>query len=294
MPISFLEEIKDVISTNIPTSPTIADEIIKTIYDESSGAKDIFNIIKNDPPIAAKILQVVNSAFYGTPNTIDSLERAVVILGYNTIKELVTTIAIIPYFFRAKDSLGLDIPGLWIHSIGVARASQFIAEQIHFEYPGIAYTVGLLHDIGKIIIAVYFPEHYYKIIDLQSEKNVRIILAERKVLQTDHTMIGKILCDQWNFSEDISNAILHHHDPYDAPRESQMLTRIIELGDYVCRDVQIGNPGDELKPKPSDATFALLGQNQDEISNNYNIIFEKLIDQKTEIEDLFSSVNSSK
>ena len=73
-----------------------------------------------------------------------------------------------------------------------------------------------------------------------------------------------------------------------------MLTRIIELGDYVCRDAQIGNPGDELALKPSKATFALLGQNQDEISDNYNIIFEKLVDQKSEIEDFFSLVNSSK
>ena len=169
-----------------------------------------------------------------------------------------------------------------------------ISEKIHFGYPGIVYIAGLLHDIGKIIIWVYYAEHYYKNIEHASERKSRIILAERKVLNTDHSLIGKFLCDQWKLPENISIAIAYHHNPKEIDKEHQKLARIIELGDYMCRKAQIGYPGDDLTPMPSRATLALLGRNKDDIKDNCDIISERLIDQKPEIEEIMSSINSSK
>ena len=294
MPISFLEEVKDVISSKIPTSPKIATDILKIIYDKSSNVNDLANIIEKDPPITATILKISNSSFYSPITPIDTLKRAIVTLGFNTVRDIATSASIIPYFFSSKDSAGIDLPGLWLHSIGTANASQLISEKLHFGYPEIAYTVGLLHDIGKIIIWVYFPEHYYKINNQVSEKKSRIIFAERKVLNTDHTMIGEILCDQWYLPENISTAIAYHHSPNEINKEDQKLARIIELGDYICRKVQIGYPGDELTPKPSKASLALFGRDNDIINDNLDIISERLIEQKPEIEEMLSNINSRK
>ena len=294
MPISFIEEVEDVIRSNLHSSPKIATDVLKIIYDKSSSVNDLVNIIEQDPPVTATILKVANSAFYSPSTPIDTLSRAIVTLGYNTIRDIATSGAIIPYFFSSKDSAGIDLPGLWLHSMGTAKASQLISEKIHFEYPGVVYIAGLLHDIGKIIIWVYHPEHYYKIIEQASEKKSRIILAERKVLNTDHSIIGKILCDQWNLPENISIAIAYHHDPKEIDKEHQKLARIIELGDYMCRKAQIGFPGDDLTPKPSRATLALLGSKKDEIKDNYDIISERFIEQKPEIEEMLSNINSKK
>ena len=123
MPISFIEEVEDLIRSNLHSSPKIANEVLKITYDESSSVNDLVNIIEQDPPFTATILKVANSAFYSPSTPIDTLSRAIVTLGYNTIRDIASSGAIIPFFFSSKDSAGIDLPGLWLHSMGTAKAS---------------------------------------------------------------------------------------------------------------------------------------------------------------------------
>ncbi|MBN1293807.1 MAG: HDOD domain-containing protein [Candidatus Latescibacteria bacterium] len=286
----FIDEIKYMISSNLPTSSGIIGEIIKTISDSSSNASDLTEVIERDPPLAAKILQVSNSAYYAASSTINTLQRAVVILGFDTIKEIAITASVVHHLFDQDLVSDVDRLGLWIHSVGTAKASQLIAEEIRTEESDKAYTVGLLHDIGKILLVLSFPERYSTIIHLAERKHCRILLAERKVLNIDHTMIGKILCDIWNLPDDISTAILYHHDPMEITKGSQILARIINLGDYMCRKAQIGNPGDTILIKPSNTTIAILGTTPKKIENTFNKIFIKLVDMKEEIESFYVSL----
>ncbi len=133
--------------------------------------------------------------------------------------------------------------------MGTAKAAQLISQQIGEERPEIAYTVGLLHDIGEILLALSFPGHYNQVIQFAAEKNCHIILAERELLNTDHCMIGKLLCDIWGLPEIIQSALTYHHEPMKNP-EYSMLACIVSLADTICRKSQIGNPGDKVIPKP--------------------------------------------
>jgi len=290
LPPEFIEEVKRVISTNLPTSSSIIGEIIRTIADPTSNASDLSKIIEHDPPLTARFLQIANSAYYGASSTINSLQRAVVILGLDTIKELVMTTSVVQHMFDHDKDDGLDRLGLWVHSVGTAKAAQIISEDLRIERPDVTYTVGLLHDIGKVMLVLCFPDRYKSVVQLAKEKRTRIILAERKLLNVDHTMIGKILCDIWRIPNNITTAILYHHDPMDIQDGSQRLARIINLADYMCRKAEIGNPGDNKNVEPTSATFALLGKTQGKINVTYERIFQKLLDKKQEIEEYYTSL----
>lgn len=287
---TFLDVVKRVIESSLPTSNAIVAKVIHVVYDTSSSAKDVADVIEHDPTLTANVLKVANSAYYGTAANIVSIQRAVVILGFNSLKELVMTISTV-HFFQTEDIYEInDLKDLWYHSIGTAKACKFISERMSIERPEIAYLVGLLHDIGKIILFLYFPEHYRAAVQLAAEKNTRIILAERKIMNTDHASIGGLLCELWALPESLKMPIMHHHDPAVIQGEGQRLARIVELGDYLCRKARIGFAGDEAEVQPSPAAMALLGTGPDSVKQNYEMIIEKLRESETEIYNFFQKL----
>lgn len=290
MSIEFIENVKRSISSSLPTASSIVGEVIKTIYDPSTNARDLAAIIEHDPPLTAKVLKVANSAYFGTTTEINSLTRAIVVLGFDTIKELVVTITVVQGLFSPGLDCGINRVGLWQHSVGTAKAAQLISNQTRIGSSNIAYTVGLLHDIGKILLALSFPDHYREVIKLAQLKQCRIILAERKLLNTDHCMIGKLICDIWGLPENISSAIFFHHDLKQSPKRSLKITQIIHLGNIFCRRAQIGDPGDEVVPDPSQAALALLGDNPDKIKDNYAKFYKDFMATKDDIIGFFEGL----
>jgi len=289
-PHDFIEDLKRSVEKGLPTSSYIVGEVIKTIYDESSSANELAEIIERDPPLTAKILKIANSTYYGSSKRITSLQRAVVTLGFATIKELVTTMAIVHSFFKTDSTAGVDRTGLWLHSVGTAKASQIISVQTGITRPDITYTIGLLHDIGKIVLALSFPDIYRKVIEYTQEKNVRIIQAEHAVLNINHCMIGKILCSIWELPETLSTAILYHHNPLDIPDGDSNLAKIIHIGDQMCRKAEIGNPGDTFKFDPEPGALEILGDSAKVASETYDGMINKLLGEKEEIEGFFSGL----
>jgi len=289
----FIDEIKENLETSLPTSSAIVAKVIQTAYNASSGAKDLAEIIEHDPPLTAKILKVANSAYYGAAGTITSLQRAIVILGFETIKRIVTTVGVIDSFSGGKgEDGGIDLNGIWYHSVGTARACELISEKTAVGRPDATYIAGLLHDIGKIILAISFPDNYRNVIEQAVEGGKRILFVERKLLNVDHAMIGKILCDVWNLPEEIGAAILYHHDPTETSGEDRKLAQVAQLGDFLCRKARIGFPGDELAPKPPASTLALLGTKVEVFNDNFNQIFQMLNEEKKIIEGFFRGIET--
>ncbi|MBT4485715.1 MAG: HDOD domain-containing protein [Candidatus Latescibacteria bacterium] len=292
MAFQFIDEVKKVLETSLPSSSAGISKVIESTYDKSSNAKDVAKAIENEPTLTANILKVVNSAYYGTSSTVTSIQRAVVIMGFSTIKEMISSISFASCFSNAEAKDGNDPTGLWYHSVGTAKACQFVAEKTSGVSPDIAYLVGLLHDIGKILLILYFPDHFKGVANLAKEKNARFILAERKLLNTDHTIIGSMLCDMWSLPVDLKLAIEHHHNPAGCEKEYQKLANIVGLGDYLCREAEIGFPGDEKTVEPSPASMALLGLKPESRKDNIEDILSRLDASKSEIENFFRELES--
>ena len=295
MKTDFLDEVKCVIESSLPSSATTVAKVVQTVMEPSSSARDVAKIIEQDPNFAADILRIANSAYYGCSTSISSLQRAVVILGYDTIKKLTSTIGLMSCFTSSGNTDDHKIIGLWYHSIGTAQACQLITMEMSFGPPDIAYTAGLLHDIGKIILALFFPEHFHYVLSLVEEKNTRFILAEHSRIKTDHTKIGKLLCDAWALPEILGLSILSHHDPTGVHNDDKVvrLAQIVELGDFMCRKAQIGFPGDEKTIEPSISSLSLLGVNPEKREENFNAISEKLEKSKPEIDNYFREFKST-
>ena len=280
-------QIKKTVESNIPAASAIVAEIIKTIYDMSSNAKDIAKIIECDPPLVAKILRVANSAYYGSVSKISSITKAIVFLGFENIKEIVLSVSLIHYFSSADNEVKIDFPGIWIHSACTAKASQLIAQHVNIKRSDVAYTTGLLHDIGKILLALSFPEQYNEVLNLASKEKCHIIIAERKIFDVDHAVIGKILCDLWELPDEISFVLSHHHDHIETLDDDYMLAGIVCLGDYMSRNAKIGNPGDKEITEPSKAVFNLLGGSSDKDNKIFKNVYDELLETRHDFTRFF-------
>ncbi len=293
MPPRFITELKELIQSSIPTDSAMIGQVIKTIYSPTSSANDLARVIENDPPLTAKILKAANSTFYGQSATVNSLRRAVVTLGFETIKELVTAVAMSEFFMTPDQKSGLNRRGLWIHSVAVAKTAQLISNRMGIGRPDVAYTAGLLHDIGKIVLSTLFPEYYSRVASMAAAKKCRIILAEQRLLNTDHCMVGKVICEIWNLPDDISNAVFYHNDPLTHSGNDAQIIRVTHLSDILARTAKIGDPGDNAVPDVSRSCLSVLGNSQDRIQSNYAAVLASLSALRPEIEGFFSSLSEN-
>lgn len=286
----FIDDVRDAIGTSLPTSSGIINEVLEAMYSSSSSAIDLARIIEYDPPLSAKLITVANSAFYSSYSKITNVQRAIVILGFNTVREILSTVPVLHYFFSTANTDIIDRPGLWYHSVGAARAAKIIADIINSDFKPHAYSIGLLHDIGRIFLAMSFPRQYRGVVALAAEKQCRIILAEQKLLKLDHTAIGDMLCEAWNLPEEIRSAVYYHHDLRGTSIQSHFEPRLCHLADHFSRKAAIGNPGDSLVPEPSRAAMNILGKTPERIQKNYDLAFERLKKQKLFISEFYSRI----
>ncbi len=188
----------------LPTLPPIVQKLNQMIEDERTSLNQVAEIIEKDQVITTKILRLANSAFYGFPRKVSTVNQAIMLLGFNVVKILIMTSSIFEIIHKE------DI-GLWEHSIGVAACAKIIAERIEIPEPQEIATAGLLHDLGKVIELVSFKEEYQAIKNLVSQ-GINSLEAERRILGMDHSEIGAFLLSQWNLPEKIVEAIFAHHD----------------------------------------------------------------------------------
>ncbi len=197
---------------DIPTLPTIVFELNKYLQDPDTSIKTVCDTIEKDQAITLKILKLVNSAFYGFKNKISDLRNAIVLLGYNSVRNAIVSLSIINTFSKRVALMDFDISQFWKHSLAVAVTSKNIAQLSKKESPDNCFVGGLLHDTGKVILAQYFPELFEKVwITLQNE-HLSFYEAEQKELPIDHTKIGAHLASKWQLPGGLVEAIRWHHE----------------------------------------------------------------------------------
>lgn len=198
----------------IPSLPTLYREVMDELQSSEASIEKIGQIISKDLGMLTKILQVVNSPFYGLPRRISSATQAVALLGLETIKSLVLSMKVFAQFESSSQTFfSLDI--LWNHGMTSGRYARIIAKEQGADVRVIedAFTAGLLHDVGLLVLATNIPDKYTETLAVMQNEGITEWGAERQVLGATHAEIGGYLLGMWGLSDPIVEAVAFHHDP---------------------------------------------------------------------------------
>ncbi len=256
----------------LPTLPETFAKINAMVADPDTTAKQIGKVISSDPPIAAKTLKVVNSAFYGFPTRISTITHAIVILGFATVRSIVLSSTILQAFGKRSRSPQFDRAKFWQHSVGCGAAAKVIARHCGQAKLEEFFIAGLLHDVGKIIIDQYLHDEFMMIVDKVAQENCLIRDAEEAVLGTDHAQIGAHLFNQWKLPEMLVRAVANHHTPHQAgdyiPQAS-----ILHVADVFTRALMLGSGGDRKIPQIHPKAWQELGLRAEDLPELFEQIW---------------------
>jgi HD-like signal output (HDOD) protein len=216
-------EVEELIDStvSIPTIPTVLNEINAVLASPDGSAKDAAGVIERDPAIATRALRLVNSSFYGLRNPVSNINLGCSILGLQVISNLVVQATVLQTFQTDTGSV-LDADWLWDHSFKAAVACRMLAERTELGFDlsrDDAYTCGLVHDVGKLILLDSQPKRYADAVRVSAAQQTPLAHAERLVFGFDHAHVGGVLARRWKLAQDVQDAVLFHHSQdTDAPR----------------------------------------------------------------------------
>lgn len=250
----------------LPTLPVMMTRILKCVENENSSAADVAKIVSNDPAISSKILRCANSAFYGRANKVDTLKEAVIIIGFNTVKQLVLATSMVESFSNVKSQKTFDQLEFWKHSIGTATAAAMIFAKSSKINTDRIYTAGLLHDIGKLVMDIYFHKDYEAAVDKAASESLFISQAERYIFKSDHGEIGAWLAERWHFPDSLKVPMQFHHNVDDADIDYKCATMMIHVADFVSRSAEVGMCNAQKPPVLEEKLLSLVNLKPPDIS----------------------------
>ena len=202
-----LKKIKD-----IPTLPTIVFELNKHLENPESSIAEVSETIEKDQAMALKILKLVNSAFYGFKSKVSNIKNAVVLLGFNAVRNAIVSVSIINTLPKSLLFQDFGMNEFWKHSLAVAVTSKNIAQKAGLESPDNCFVGGLLHDVGKVILAQYFQDLFVKVWSHMRRECVSFYQAERNELPVGHARIGAHLAERWALPQGLIDGLRWHHE----------------------------------------------------------------------------------
>ncbi len=231
----------------IPSLSPIVARLIAIVNSSASSAEDAAKLIENDPALTSKVLRLANSAFYGIPRSVASVQSAVVILGFNTLKSIVLSASVMRLFPQQKTSIGFDKIRFWRHSIICALVAKILAENIFHTIsidPQSAFCSGIMHDIGKLIFDLFMPKEYAGVCERSRKNKTPLAQTEVDSMGIDHADLGRILSDKWALPIDLEYAIVFHHRPQAANKLRELVT-LVHMADAITHRIKCGLWDDE-------------------------------------------------
>ena len=230
-------------------------EILEVVADPESSALDLGKYIASDPSLSASVLKVVNSAYYGFYRQITSIPSAIVILGFNEVRNI--ALAATAFHVLGKGLSEFDRIQLWCHSSAAALAAEYTAGKLRIQAEG-CFVVGLLHDIGKIALDTLYPGTYLQAADRANLEQRFIREVEREAFGMDHSECGALLAQHWDLPPDIVDAIRHHHDP-GLSSEEPPLASLAALANYIAYQAGFGEISNGRSPDAPEYAITTLG-----------------------------------
>lgn len=238
--------------------PQVALKILRLMDQNRYDIEPIANEIRKDQVITARMLRLANSAMFGSKRTITSLDHAIVYLGQDLMVKIILSAAVQGYFEQSAMGYALCKGGLYYHAIGCAQIAEALARRTKSEEPAKAYTAGLLHDIGKVVLDQYVTAAaplFYR--DIMNEKE-DVLSIERRLLGINHTDVGTLLARQWAFPAALTEAIQFHHQP-DLSSDFSALCAIVYIADLLMSRFHAGLEIERLETAGLTKQMALLG-----------------------------------
>lgn len=215
----------------VSTVPQMMAQMLEVIDSTRSSARDLEGVISRDPAVTANVLRVANSAFYGFSREVATITDAAVLLGFDEVKRIVLAISVFDLMGGYQGGT-FEREHVWLHAFACAVAADQLQHDLDARLP-YCYTAGLLHDLGKIVIDQYFPQHMHNILTLVNDQEMRMLDAERQVLGLSHADIGYLLGKVWRFPAVLTDALRFHHEPLRC-KGSYVLTSIVHVANSVA------------------------------------------------------------
>lgn len=228
--------------SDLPPIPHVAAQVIRVVEDPNCSASDLSKVIKMDAALAARVLKIANSAMFSRQREITTINQAIMIIGFKALKGIAIAATI-----RQMTSDASHIQKLvWENSICTAMCATFIARKLKKSYIDEIFLLGLLHNLGQIVLLAK-PESatkYLDVIERIKDHNEDYVTAEQLILGFSHSLIGALVAKKWNFSDETCQVILHYKDPIDLPLRSPVdeKTALTQLSELLAHAVGSGNP----------------------------------------------------
>lgn len=214
---------------DLPTIPAIVSKVVSMLDDSDNNPDAIADLMLSDQVLAARVIRLVNSPLYRPASEITSVKRALMYLGFKSVREMIQTTYFVNAFKGREEAF--DMKTFWIHSFTVGAISQRIATMTGYRDTEKAHLVGITHDIGKVFLGHYCRDEYASMLDMISGQPYTTHEAEVEVFGTSHCEVGLCLAQRWNFPPVYCDIISYHHNSSLAT-EDPLLTAIISLADF--------------------------------------------------------------
>lgn len=240
---------------DLPTLPAIVMELLNNIDKEELNVHELALKVSHDLALTAKTLRYANSAYYSTMIKVTTIQQAISLLGLSTVRQIIMAAALTGCF-PENNCRGFNHKDFWRHSNAVAIIANILAKHLKFN-ADVAFTAGLLHDIGTLVLVTSHAAHFEQALSYKQEHQCTQFEAERKVLGLDHALVGETLAAHWNFSDMMIKAIGGHHQP-EVPGLGFLAT-IVHVADGIAHALQVTSTLDHNPPEITALSWESLG-----------------------------------
>jgi putative nucleotidyltransferase with HDIG domain len=243
----------------LPSLPAVVMELLSSLDEDDADISVLAKKLSHDQALTAKTLRLANSSVYGLQVRVTTIQQAITFLGFQTTRNLITAAAVTGCFAEGRCP-GFDHKAFWRHSIATAACAKVLARRLRVNQD-FAFTAGLLHDIGRLVLVSSYPDRYASAMAWRTANDSDLLEAERRMLGVDHVMAGVALAEHWQFSDTMRLAIAHHHQPEAAG--AGFLATIVHVANSIVHALDVTGEADELVPRVSAVSWTALGLDEE-------------------------------
>lgn len=243
-------------SPELGSPPLVYQRLVDVINHPRGGAGDVANVIRQDTALTARLLKLVNSAFFSFPKPIETVSQAVSIVGTSQVRDLALATSVMDLFDHLPADI-IDVERFWKHSLACGVAARIVAGVRREANVERFLVAGILHDIGRLILFLRVPERARAALQQAAQEGSLLHEVEQRVMGFDHGAVGGALMRRWNMPQSLAEALSYHHDPIRAQRYPAEAA-IVHVADVLVNALEFGSSGESLVPPISNAAWSRL------------------------------------